>query len=71
MNTHIAGPYCPVTSYLRGKLTSEWIPAEETDITVTFAREIAKLRSVQPYYESAYDEVDRDHHMMFADGFKR
>lgn len=55
MNAHIAGPYCPISSYLRGKLTSEWIPAEETDISKTFQRELAKLRN--PYYESAYEEV--------------
>lgn len=47
-----------------------YVPAEDTDITKTFAREVAKLRSVQPYYESAYDEVDRSHHLMFIGGFK-
>ena len=52
MNAQIEGPYCPVTSYLRG---SEWVPAEETNVAKTFAREVARMRS--PYYESAYDEV--------------
>lgn len=47
-----------------------YVPAEETDITKTFAREIAKLRSVQPYYESAYDEVDRTNYQMFIGGFR-
>lgn len=68
MNAQIAGPYCPISSHLRD-LSIPWIPADETNVAKTFAREMAKLRS--PYYESAYDEVDRDHHMMFADGFKR
>lgn len=66
MNAHIAGPYCPISSYLRG---GEWTPAEETNVAKTFAREIAKLRSVQPYYESAYDEVTRDDWMVFG-GFR-
>lgn len=35
-----------------------YVPAEETDITKTFAREIAKLRG--EYFESAYDEVTRN-----------
>lgn len=47
----------------------EYVPSDQTDITKTFAREIAKLRSVQPYYESAYDEVTRDDWMVFG-GFR-
>lgn len=46
------GDYCPVESYRNG---GPWVPSDETDITKTFAREIARMRS--PYYESAYDEV--------------
>lgn len=45
-----------------------YVPAEETDISKTFQRELAKLRN--PYYESAYDDVERDHHLAFANGFK-
>lgn len=52
MNAHISGPYCPISSYLRG---GEWIPSDQTDITATFKREVALMRS--QYYESAYDEV--------------
>lgn len=42
---NIAGPYCPISSYLGGKLTSEWVSSEDTDIRATFAREreVAKL----------------------------
>ena len=46
-----------------------YVPAEQTNVAATFAREIAKMRS--PYYESSYDETDRDHHMMFVGGFKK
>lgn len=60
------GDYCPVESYRNG---GPWVPSDETDITKTFAREVAKLRSVQPHYESAYDEVTRDDWMVFG-GFK-
>lgn len=65
MNAQIAGPYCPISSYLRG---GEWTPSDQTDITATFAREMAKLRG--EYFESAYDEVERSHHLAFIGGFK-
>lgn len=35
----------------------KYVPAEDTNIAVTFQRELAKMRT--PYYESAYDEVTR------------
>lgn len=54
MNMQISGPYCPISSYLRG---GEWIPSDQTDIAATFKREIERMRN--PYYESAYDEVTR------------
>lgn len=60
------GDFCPIASYRNG---GPWVPAEDTNIAHVFAREIARMRS--PYYESAYDEVDRDHHMMFVGGFKK
>ena len=68
MNMQIQGPYCPVSSHLQD-LRIPWVPAEQTDVAVRFAREIAKMRS--PYYESSYDETDRDHHLMFVGGFKK
>lgn len=68
MNTQISGPYCPISSHLRD-LSIPWVPAEETNVAETFKREMAKLRS--PYYESAYDEVERHHYMMFPGGFER
>lgn len=59
------GEYCPIESYANG---GPWVPAEDTNVAHVFAREIAKMRS--PYYESSYDETDRDHHLAFANGFK-
>ena len=55
------GDYCPING--------AYVPASETNIAHTFAREIAKLRS--PYYESPYEEVERDDHLAFAGGFKK
>lgn len=43
-----------------------YVPAEDTNIAVTFQREIAKMRT--PF--DVYDEVDRDHYQMFIGGFK-
>lgn len=60
------GDYCPVESYRNG---GPWVPSDETDISKTFAREIARLRS--PYVEDDYADVERDHHMMFPGGFER
>ena len=59
------GEYCPIKPYREG---GPWIPSDQTNIAHLFAREIAKMRS--PYYESSYDEVERDNHLMFANGFK-
>lgn len=66
MSIQAEGPHCLVTSYLGGKLKSKWIPSHETNIAAGFER----VRSGKPYYESAYEEVEADHYMMFAGGFK-
>lgn len=57
------GPYCTLESYLRG---GPWVPSSDTNIAVTFQRELAKMRT--PF--DVYDEVDRDHYLNFANGFK-
>lgn len=67
MNTQTTGPHCLVTSYLGGKLKSKWVPSHETDIAAGFER----VRSGRPYIEDDYADVERDHHMMFANGFER
>ena len=67
MNTNIAGPYCPVTSYLGGKLESKWVPSDETNVAATFAR----VRGQRPYIEDDYADVERHHYMMFPGGFER
>lgn len=43
-----------------------YIPSDQTDVAATFAR----VRSERPYFENAYEETDRDHHMMFPGGFE-
>lgn len=48
-----------------------YVPSDQTNIAATFAREIAKLRRERPYYESAFDEVEDEHHLMFIGGFER
>lgn len=57
------GEYCTLESYKNG---GAWIPAEDTNLAATFAREIAKLRT--PF--DVYDEVDRDNYLNFIGGFK-
>lgn len=64
MNTQIAGPYCPINSYLRG---GPWISSEQTDIAKRFKVEIAKLRGE---IHDDYELTDRDHHAAFIGGFK-
>lgn len=69
MNTHTTGAYCPVTSYLGGKLDSKWIPADQTDVRKTWAREIAKMRVERPFIADDYADVERDDWMVFG-GFR-
>ena len=44
-----------------------YVPAEDTNIAVTFQREFAKMRT---YVEDDYADVERDHHMAFIGEFK-
>lgn len=68
MSVQAEGPYCSISSHLQD-MRIPWVRSDETDVAETFKRQVAIMRS--PYYESAYDEVDRDHHMMFAEGFAK
>ena len=47
-----------------------YVPSDETDITKTFAREVAKLRSV-PFIADDYADVERHHYLMFENGYER
>lgn len=55
------GEYCPING--------AYVPAAETNIARSFAREIAKMRGERRYFESPFDEVEADHHLAFATGF--
>lgn len=68
MNTIKAdGLFCPVSSYLGGKLKSEWIPSHQTDVAKRFKAEIAKMRGERL---DDYELTERDHHAAFIGGFK-
>lgn len=49
-----------------------YVPAEETDISKTFAREVAKLRGeTKPFIADDYADVERHHYLMFENGYER
>ena len=71
MNIKPEGPCCPVSSHLRD-VNIPWIPAEETNVAKTFAREVAKMRGeTKPFIADDYADVERHHYMMFPGGFER
>lgn len=66
------GEFCQIESYANGPSSIldpafVYIPSDLTDISKTFAREIARLRFVA----DDYADVERDHHLAFIGGFKR